>query len=85
MTNEQKAKELANYIEFGNWGTLNPDAYSAAIKMAEWKDEQLKNLITRLDEQLIQITHPTNADIAKRTILHDIWKELFETNAPERL
>lgn len=77
MTNEQKAKELANYIEFGNWGTLNPDAYRAAIKMAEWKDEQLKTLITRLDEQLIQIPHPTDADIAKRIILNDIWNELF--------
>lgn len=78
--NDKKAKELAGYKEFGNWGTLDSNAYNAAMLMAEWKDEQLKNLITKLDEQLIQIPHPTNADIAKRTILHDVWKEFFEPN-----
>ena len=42
MNNDKKAKELAGYKEFGNWDTLNPDAYRAAIKMAEWKDELIE-------------------------------------------
>lgn len=71
MTNEQKAKELANYIEFGNWGTLNPDAYRAAIKMAEWKDSQLKQLLSE------RIAHTTGQRL--EAFIH-LYRELFEQN-----
>lgn len=69
MTNEQKAKELANYIEFGNWGTLNPDAYRAAIKMAEWKDSQLKQLLSE---------HMEHATGQRLEAFMDLYRELFE-------
>lgn len=39
MTNEEKAKELADYYA-GETDYLKTAAYSAAMGMAEWKDKQ---------------------------------------------
>lgn len=90
MTNEQKAKELADYIEFGNWGTLNPDAYRAAIKMAEWKDEQTRHLFQQhIDEYMEKYQEDLNShkvpDIKYGLAIHTLktlYNELFP-NMPE--
>lgn len=41
MTNEEKAKELADYYA-GETGYKERAAYDAAYAMAQWKDEQLE-------------------------------------------
>ena len=76
MTNEQKAKELANYKEFGNWGTLNPDAYRAAIKMAEWKDNQFKTEL----EKLMNRFHGEESHKAYFSLetLQELYNKLFQ-------
>lgn len=41
MTNEEKAKEFANYFA-GETDYKDSAAYSSSVAMAEWKDEQIK-------------------------------------------
>lgn len=41
MTNEEKAREIV----FGWSDGVQEDAYDAALKMAEWKDQQFKDAI----------------------------------------
>ena len=69
MDNDKKAKELAGYKEFGNWGTLDSNAYQAAMHMAEWKDERVKQT---LDEHL---KHATGE---RAEAFMDLYRELFE-------
>lgn len=40
MTNEEKSKELANYYA-GENDCIESAAYSSALAMAEWKEEQM--------------------------------------------
>lgn len=44
MTNEQKAYELSNSIKHDFTIKESNAAYNAALAMAEWKDEQYKEL-----------------------------------------
>lgn len=46
MNNKDKAKEIANYreSEFGEIGDINYCCYMSALDMAQWKDEQIRQL-----------------------------------------
>ena len=57
MTNDNKAKELADYQEFGNWGTLDSKAYQAAMSMAEWKDAKLDEAMDKALQRNTDFLH----------------------------
>ena len=48
MTNEEKAKELAGYCA-GETDYKETAAYDAALAMAQWKDERIKELEVTLN------------------------------------
>lgn len=67
MTDEQKAKELANYFA-GETDYKESAAYSAAIEMAKWKDEQF-------DEEkkdLLGLVNMLPVDDHNQTIIEDL-------------
>lgn len=68
MNNEQKAKELANYCA-GETDYKESAAYSAAMEMAQWKDEQFK--------QILQVIYSKTLSIEKDVVIEQIYKELF--------
>ena len=81
MTNEQKATEFANYFA-GETDYKESAAYSAAMAMAEWKDNQFK---TELDK-LMNCFHgeePHKACFSIET-LQELYNSLFQ-NAIEPL
>ena len=54
MTNEEKAKEIADFLYFKlnhiDYNTLKREL----LEMAQWKDEQLANCIERLEKDYIK-------------------------------
>ena len=66
MTNEKKAKRIALDAQLGkNNGFLETYliSYKSAIKMAEWKDEQINLLLDAIDYAYLQ-TDGTYGDLA---------------------
>lgn len=53
MNNEEKAKELANYCA-GETDYKESAAYSAAMEMAQWKDEQFDNKL----QEIVDYVYP---------------------------
>lgn len=71
MTNEEKARDIGdNYYE----NNISYAAEAAAIEMGEWKDNQLKQLLSE------HIEHATGQRLE---VFMDLYRELFEQNAPE--
>lgn len=57
MTNEQKSNELANYFA-GENDYKESAAYSSAMEMAQWKDEQYRQkleMILNAPNEMIRI------------------------------
>lgn len=48
ISNEQKAREIAEYLNQPNGSNSLLECYQAAMAMAQWKDEQLKEDFKRL-------------------------------------
>lgn len=73
MTNVEQAKEIARKWYYDN-ANPNDAAYRAAYSMGEWKDNQLKQLLSE---------HMEHATGQRLEAFMDLYRELFEQNAPE--
>lgn len=73
MTNDEKSKEIARFWYYDN-ANPNDAAYRAAFSMGEWKDNQLKQLLSE------RMEHATGQRLEA---FMDLYRELFEQNAPE--
>ena len=65
MTNEEKAREICG----GNWVVFNKE-YSAALKMAQWKDQQFKEYLERKMAEY--------GKDSRRLVILEIINELFK-------
>lgn len=74
MSNVEQAKEIARKWYYDN-ANPNDAAYRAAYSMGEWKDSQLKQLISE---------HMEHATGQRLEAFMDLYRELFEQNAPEK-
>ena len=50
--NEQKAREIAEYLNQSNGSNSLLECHQAAMAMAQWKDEQLKIVVNKLLKKL---------------------------------
>ena len=76
MDNKEKAKEIANHreSEFGEIRDINSCCYISALDMAQWKDEQVKqlyNIIIKLWDMLDWID--TYADLKINGSENDVY------------
>lgn len=83
MTNEEKALEIARLKSInGNEKYENPfrfEIYEQCLKMAQWKDEQFKQLLI----EKTKLLSPSAAqDSVKRCMIEEIYRELFEEEIP---
>lgn len=69
MTNEEKALELVE----GNWMVFNKE-YSAALKMAEWKDQQFKEYLEKKKAEY-GVDYIVNAIDILDEIINEFFKE----------
>jgi hypothetical protein len=81
MTNDEKASQLYDEVEclkgtsyYNHIGTYSDGVYCGALDMAEWKDSQLKQLLSE---------HMGHATGQRLEAFMDLYRELFEQNAPE--
>lgn len=77
MDNDKKAKELAGYKEFGNWGTLDSNAYHAAMLMAEWKDELIEKFKHHADNMYTEMMNLSTDASRIRKAMEDYKHFLF--------
>lgn len=91
MTNEQKAAEISNNISYEK--DRQSVAYRAAIRMAEWKDEQIEQIINMASSYLmitLTLTHVVSLEeVAKLTEQFKInltkeWKEHLSTKRGQK-
>lgn len=57
MTNEEKAKEIAEFFNIPNGCTCLLPCHQAAMTMAEWKDEQYAKVLAKLIVELDELKH----------------------------
>lgn len=77
MTNEEKAKEIARNDElYGDTdnNSMIDECYIAALEMARWKDEQVKQLLV---EKTKLLSSSAAQDSVKRCTIEEIYRELF--------
>lgn len=81
MTNEDIATKFYDDVEslkghpcYHHLGTYSDGVYNGALDMAEWKDNQLKQLLSE---------HMEHATGQRLEAFMDLYRELFEQNAPE--
>ena len=81
MTNKEKAQEVANNreSEFGEIGDINYCCYMSALDMAQWKDEQVKQLL--IDKTKL-LSSSAAQDSVKRCTIKEIYRELFNEEIP---
>lgn len=77
MDNDKKAKELAGYKEFGNWGTLDSKAYQAAMLMAEWKDALIEEFKHHADNMYTEMKNLSTDASRIRKAMEDYKNFLF--------
>ncbi len=79
MTNEQKAREIQANDVCCVWNGGCPNVRSGAIKMAHWKDEQVKQLLI----EKTKLLSPSAAqDSVRRCTIEEIYRELFNEEMP---
>lgn len=71
MTNEEKAREIANYTECNGMACWQCKEY-IAIKMAEWKEQQFIMIMEKTIELFDK--YPSNAVFSKNNVI-----EMFKT------
>lgn len=84
MTNKEKAKEIANETlgDFAASFLGMIDEYSemfctkAALRAAEWKDQQLKEYLEKKESQYSQAI--SQFDIVRKKVILEIINELFK-------
>ena len=83
MTNEKKARDISQELEKyteecrinlhlegkSEVDVARENAYAAAIEMAEWKDQQFK--------QILQVIYSKTLSIEKDVVIEQIYKKLF--------
>lgn len=81
MTNEDIATKFHDEVEsfkghtcYHHLGTYSDGVYNGALDMADWKDNQLKQLLSE---------HMEHATGQRLEAFMDLYRELFEQNAPE--
>lgn len=81
MTNEDIATKFYDDVEtlkghpcYHHLGTYSDGVYNGALDMAEWKDNKLKQLLSE---------HMEHATGQRLEAFMDLYRELFEQNAPE--
>ena len=71
MTNEEKADDIC--AKYGASKLIPTEeeciAYNAAMEMAEWKDQQFK--------QILQVIYSKTLSIEKDVVIEQIYKKLF--------
>ena len=81
MTNEEKAKEISHiyFLEYEDEvmgeETSEAECYNSALKMAEWKDEQFKTILDKMDASVIGCYDPEFAH-GVRFVISDLRKQL---------
>jgi len=69
MNNEEKALEIQHNDPCCVWNDGCPNVRNGAMEMAQWKDEQFK--------QILQVIYSKTLSIEKDVIIEQIYKELF--------
>lgn len=80
MTNEDKAREIAcNDSLYNDNQSFAEQCFIAALQMAQWKDEQFKQLLI----EKTKLLSPSAAqDSIKRCTIEEIYRELFNEELP---
>ena len=82
MTNEEKAYEILKSIVDNNQSLeyyQQQGPYAAAMQMAQWKDEQTKQLLI---EKTKLLSLSAAQDSVKRCTIEEIYRELFNKELP---
>ena len=82
MTNEEKAYEILKSIVDNNQSLeyyQQQGPYAAAMEMAQWKDEQTKQLLI---EKTKLLSSSAAQDSVKRCTIEEIYRELFNEELP---
>ena len=81
MTNKEKAQEVANNreSEFGEIRDIHGCCYMSALDMAQWKDEQVKQLLI---EKTKLLSSSAAQDSIRRCTIEEIYRELFNEEMP---
>lgn len=78
MNNSEKAKEISD-IYMPDTDFTREDLYDAAMEMACWKDEQVKQLLI---EKTKLLSSSAAQDSVKRCTIEEIYRELFNEEMP---
>lgn len=85
MTNEEKAKEITVNDVCCVWNNGCPNVYNAAMKMAEWKEQQMIDKTCEwLKNNTISVTNDTctytasSYDISKEEFIKEFKKAMEE-------
>ena len=74
MTNEEKAREIANKSP-----VYFMHIYDGCLEMVQWKDEQVKQLLI---EKTKLLSSSAAQDSVKRCTIEEIYRELFNEEMP---
>lgn len=82
MTNSEKAKKIVDSVFKSGLNTnrsFYDMAYNSALEMAQWKDEQFKQLL--IDKTKL-LSSSAAQDSIKRCTIEEIYRELFNEEMP---
>ena len=80
MDNQDKAEEIAwNDSLYNDNQSCAEQCYIAALEMAQWKDEQIKQLLI---EKTKLLSSSAAQDSVKRCTIEEIYRELFNEELP---
>jgi hypothetical protein len=79
MTNKEKALEIQHNDPCCIWNNGCPNVRNGAMKMAQWKDEQAKQLL--IDKTKL-LSSSAAQDSVKRCTIEEIYRELFNEEMP---
>lgn len=81
MTNEEKAREIKKEFEQYGCECVPNDCYDAALKMAEWKDEQHEQEKQQLIEKAVKWINDNYFEYLQPISYYEELKDSIDINA----
>lgn len=79
MNNEEKAQEICEKNKQFHVECSSLECYLSALEMAQWKDEQFKQLLI---EKTKLLSSSAAQDSVKRCTIEEIYREMFNEEMP---